>query len=323
MATEETHILLQVKNNGDRYVDLAQCMTVINKKQYHQTTSKGVPLCYAYTIQSISQGEDFPILTLPKTWVVRNAVVKLAAGWKKQMKDAGFRLKDLSPYGRRLRIAFNDDAVAAVTGNAADFIEPHNQVSGSTDGNLSPVFTPYETTAGTTVNYNNASEYTMIVVPATAGADPLEMAACMLSSGTAATLTHFRAVGQYLRSRNVMREDQSPDDSSLDPENFLVRLFSGAQPETDEIITEAQEFQEVRPYTMELNSSANFSAEFETVTHQSFDVSKGTGEISVISGVAPLGLLCLGDVEPYSGNPIRHTTALDQFLITVHAIYEM
>jgi len=74
---------------------------------------------------------------------------------------------------------------------------------------------------------------------------------------------------------------------------------------------------------MELDALGNFSAEFETVTHQSFDENTGSGEISLVSGVAPLGLLCLGDVEPYSGSPSRHTTANDHFLITVHAIYEM
>lgn len=320
MATEETHVLLQVKTTGNRFVDLAQCLTVINKKQYHQTTSKGVPLCYAYTIQSIDQGEDFPILTLPKTWCVRNSVVKLHAGWKKQMKDAGFRAKDLSPYGRRLRIAFSEDGVNAGTGKADNYIEPYYQASSSTDGNLTPVFTQYDTTAGTTVTFDIASEYTVIVVPsATEGSAPLEMPAVMLSGSAGATLDYFRVVGQYLKSRNVMREDQAPDDSSLDPANYMVRLFSGAQPETDEILTEAQEYQEVRPYTMELDSSDNFAAEFETVTHQSFDVNTGAGEISVISGVAPLGLLCLGDADGTG----RVATQNDRYLITVHAIYEM
>jgi len=279
-----------------------------------------VPLCYAYTIQSIDQGENFPILTLPKTWCVRNSVVKLHAGWKKQMKDAGFSLKDLSPYGRRLRIAFTDDAVDAGTGKADEYIEPFYQSATETGGNLSAVFTAYDTDAGDTVSYDIASEYTVIVVPSsTEGAAPMELPAVMLSGSTTATLDYFRVVGQYLRSRNVMREVQTPTDSSLSPANYMVRLFSGAQPETDEIITEAQEYQDVRPYSMELDSSDNFSAEFETVTHQSFDENTGAGEISVISGVAPLGLLCLGDADG-SG---RITTQNDRFLITVHAIYEM
>ena len=318
--SEETNILFQVKSIGDRFIDLAQALTVINKKQYHQTSSKGVPLCYAYTIQSIHQDAPFPILTLPRTWVVRNSVTKLHAGWKKQMKDAGFRLKDLSPYGRRLRIAFTDTAVDT-NGIADDYIEPYNQQSYSTDGNLSAVFQEYTTPDGTDVDYGTASEVTTIVVPSdTEGNAPMELPACMLSSTAGATTTRFRVVGQYLRSRNVMREDQTPEESSLDPSNFMVRLFSGAQPETDEILTEAQEFQEVRPYTMELDASANFAAECETTSPCNvFDQNTGAGEISVVSGVAPLGLLCLGDIDG-SGST---TAQLDQFMITVHAIYEM
>ena len=140
----------------------------------------------------------------------------------------------------------------------------------------------------------------------------------MLSNSTAATSSHFRVIGQYLRSRNVMREDQQPDDSSLSPDNFMVRLFSGAQPETDEIITEAQEFQDVRPYTMELDSSENFGPEFQTATSLSIDaLSASTHDLVTVE--APLGLLCLGDIDG-SGDT---TASGDLFEITVHAIYEM
>ena len=318
MATEEQQILLAVKTGGDRYVDLSQCLTVINKKQYHQTSSKGVPLCYAFTIQSIVQGEPFPVLTLPRTWCVRNSVTKLYAGWRKQMKDAGFRLKDLSPYGRRLRLGFTDDAVSTA-GALESFIQPHTQPSSSADGILKAVFTEFTTTEGLTVSYAVAGEVTTVVVPSdTEGSAPMELPAVVLSQSAGATTSKFRAVGQYLRSRNVMSEDQVTTDSAFDPDNFLVRLFSGAQPETDEILTEAQEFQEVRPYTMQLDSSSNFASEFETSTYVDLDTMSTTNS-GVYSGVAPLGLICLGDIDG-DGDV---TTTGDTFLVTVHAIYEM
>lgn len=234
------------------------------------------------------------------------------------MKDAGFRLQDLSPYGRRLRFGFDDSAVSNA-GLLEDYIQPHTQKSTSSDGVLGAVFTEYETPDGTTVGYDIAGEVTTIVVPSdTEGTAPMELPAVMLSAATSATTSRFRAVGQYLRSRNVMAEDQNPDDSSLNPANFLVRLFSGAQPETDEILTEAQEYQEVRPYTMELDSSENFASEFETSTYIDLDTMSTTNS-GMYSGVAPLGLICMGDVDG-SG---QTTAANDQFLITVHAIYEM
>jgi len=307
MATEETQLLLQVKNAGDRYVDISQALTTVNKKQYHQTSSKGVPLCYAFTLQVIHSDGSMPVLTLPRTWAVRNSVVKLAAGWKKQLKDAGFRMKDLSPYG-------------ASDGTAANFIQPYHQKSTSDDGVPVPVFETYDTTEGTEVTYQVAAEVTTIVVPSDAeGTAPMEMPAVMLSASTSSTTSIFRAIGQYLRSRSVMREDQAPTAASLEPTNYLVRLFSGAQPETDEIIAEAQDFQEVRPYSMELDSGANFAAEFETSTFPQITQNAGSGEISVYSGVAPLGLLCLGDIDG-SGST---TAPFDQFFLTVHAVYEM
>ena len=320
MSREQTTFLVKVKTGGDRYLDLSQALTVCNQKQMHQVNSKGRPYCYSVTVRGLTVGASsgIPILSLPNTWIVKNSVTKTSAGWKKQMRDAGFKQKDLSPYARRIRVAF-DDAAAHASGKAQSHLEPYTQLSSSDDGALAPVFEPYDTEAGDTVAYYNASEYTTLVIPSDSeGTAPMELPAVMLSSDTAATSSHFRVVGQYLRSRNVMREDQQPADSSLDPTNFMVRMFSGAQPETDEIITEAQEFQDVRPYTMELNSSTNFQPEFQTATSRNVDTLSATTH-DAVTVEAPLGLICLGDVDG-SGTT---TSTNDVYEITVHAIYEM
>ncbi len=320
MSREQTTFLVKVKTGGDRYIDLAQALTVCNQKQMHQVSSKGRPYCYSVTVRGLTVGASggLPILSLPNTWIVKNSVTKTSAGWKKQMRDAGFKQKDLSPYARRLRVGFDDGAIHA-SGKAIQYLEPQTQESSSDDGALTPVFTQYATDAGTDVAYADVSEVTTLVIPSDVeGSAPMEIPAVMLSSTTGATTSHFRVVGQYLRSRKVMREDQQPDDSTLDPANFMVRLFSGAQPETDEIITEAQEFQDVRPYTMELDTSGNFGPEFQTATSRNVDTLSATTHDSV-TVEAPLGLLCLGDVDG-SGTT---TTANDIYEITVHAIYEM
>ncbi len=320
MSREQTSFLVKVKTAGDRYIDCAQALTVCNQKQMHQVNSKGRPYCYTVTVRALTAGASagVPVLTLPNTWIVKNSVTKTSAGWKKQMKDAGFKQKDLSPYARRLRVGFDDSSIAA-DGTAQDFLEPYTQPSFSGDGIMTPVFTAYTTDTGVGVSYSSVSEVTTLVIPSdTEGTAPLEIPAVMLSSDTGATSSHFRVVGQYLRSRNLMREDQQPDDSVLDPSNFMVRLFSGAQPETDEIIGEAQEFQDVRPYTMELDSSANFGPEFQTATSRHIDTISATSYDSVTLE-APLGLLCIGDIDG-SGDA---TAQNDIFEITVHAIYEM
>ncbi len=320
MSREQTTFLAQVKTAGNRYIDLAQCLTAVNQKQMHQVNSKGKPYCYSVTVRALvlAASSGIPVLTLPNSWIVKNSVTKTSAGWKKQMKDAGFKLKDLSPYARRIRIAFDDAAVNS-NGTAEQFIEPYTQPSDSDQGVLTPVFTQYTTDAGSSVDWSRASEYTTLVIPSdTEGSAPMELPAVMLSATAGATSSIFRVIGQYLRSRRVMREDQQPEDSTLDPSNFLVRLFSGAQPETDEIITEAQEFQDVRPYTMELDSSANFGPEFQTATSREIDTISAT-TYDAVTVEAPLGLLCLGDVDG-SG---QTTAQSDLFEITVHAIYEM
>ena len=320
MSREQTSFLVKVKTNGDRFVDLSQCLTVCNQKQIHQVTKKGKPYCFSVTVRAVTLAASggIPILSLPNTWIVKNSVTKTSAGWKKQMRDAGFKQKDLSPYARRIRIGFTDLAVHA-SGRALYYLEPYTQASSSEDGVLAPVFTEYDTDDATSVTYGIASEYTTLVIPSDAeDTEPMELPAVMLSDSTSATSSHFRVIGQFLRSRNVMREDQQPEDSVLDPTNFMVRLFSGAQPETDEIITEAQEFQDVRPYTMELDGQANFGPEFQTSTSRNV-IAAQVADSNSISLEAPLGLLCLGDVDG-SGTT---TAADDVFEITVHAIYEM
>lgn len=319
MSREQTTFLAQVKTAGNRYIDLAQCLTAVNQKQMHQVNTKGKPYCYSVTVRALTlAGSGIPVLSLPNTWIVKNSVTKTSAGWKKQMKDAGFRQKDLSPYARRIRIAFDDAAVQA-DGMATQFIEPYTQPSDSDAGALTPVFATYTTDSGSSVDWIRASEYTTLVVPSDSeGTAPMELPAVMLSASTGSTTSIFRVVGQYLRSRNVMREDQQPEDSILDPTNYLVRLFSGAQPETDEIILEAQDYQDVRPYTMEIDSSSNFQPEFQTATSRDIDTISETS-YDAVTVEAPLGLLCLGDIDG-SG---QTTAQGDLFEITVHAIYEM
>ena len=317
--SEQKKFLVQVKTNGDRFIDLASCLTVVNQKQMHQVNGKGKPYCYSVSIRALTVGASsgIPILSLPNTWIVKNSVTKTSAGWKKQMRDAGFKLRDLSPYGRRLRLGFQDSAVDSA-GLADNSIQPYTQASSSGDGVLTPVFTSYDDDAGTSVTYDDVASVTTLVIPSdTEGTAPMEMPGVMLSSDTGSTTSIFRAIGQYLRSRNVMREDQQPDDSVMNPANFMVRLFSGAQPETDEILTEAQEFQDHRPYTMEL-TAGNFGPEFQTATSYNIDTLSATTNQDVHIE-APLGLLCLGDIDG-SGTT---TASGDLFEVTVHAIYEM
>ena len=92
----------------------------------------------------------------------------------------------------------------------------------------------------------------------------------------------------------------------------MFRMFSDAQPETDEIIVELEEYQEFRPYSE--NSQYKYQDWGAIQTPSSANVR------STVHVKAPCGLIQIGDL----GTDTSGSTAQsDQFLITVHAIYEM
>ena len=312
MAQQEVGtILYQVKTEGEKHIDLSVGLGIANGKQYHQFSRNGRPNNYIATVEVITASKTVPVATAPKSYPVVNALVKTAAGWKHQMESSGFDSRHLSRYARRLRVGLTDDAVDD-NGQAAASIEPYSHES-YTDG-TGTAYDEQDNSAGDAVPYKQIAEVTTMVIPsATEGTAPDEIPAVILSgSGTGdVAAKRFRTIRQWAADR--MGTAVEPDEGrELSPSNLMARLFSGAQPETDEIITELEEFQEFRPYNMD-----NFEYRYQDWGNigQLAATQKNKVTVEAPCGLIQLGGLGLDTTDRLSAN--------DKVLITVHAIHEM
>ena len=308
--SEQTTMLFQVKTAGTKHIDLATAMGVSNCKQYHQFSKAGRPLCYEATIECIKSGA-VAVATAPATYCVVNSLVQTSAAWNSQIKRTGIAKKKLlSRYGQRLRVGLIDDAVLD-DGRAALWLEPYSSSSYG-DAPATSYDATEETPGGSDPTYNEIAEVTTLVVPGDSEDDePTEEPVVVLSGGTADSTTRFRTVREWTQSR--MGTALEPDEGrEVVTSSKMFRMFSDAQPETDEIIVELEEYQEYRPYS---NNSEYKYQDWGTIQTPSGDNVRSTVHVK-----APCGLVQLGDL----GTDTSGSTAQnDQFLITVHAIYEM
>jgi len=307
---EQTTMLFQVKVAAAKHIDLATAMGVSNCKQYHQFSKAGRPLCYEATIECLKSG-PVAVGTAPTNYCVTNSLVQTSAAWNSQIKRTGIAKKKLlSRYGQRLRVGLIDDSVGD-DGRADAFIEPYS--SSSKEDTLMPTYDAGEVTpGGTDPAYADIAEVTTLVVPGDSEDDePTEEPVVILSGGTSASTTRFRTVREWTESR--MGTAIEPDEGrEVVTSSKMFRMFSDAQPETDEIIVELEEYQEFRPYSE--------NSQFKYQDWGLIQTPQGSGERSVVHVKAPCGLIQLGDL----GTDESGSTAQgDQFLITVHAIYEM
>lgn len=82
-----------------RYIDIAKCMSLVNRKLYRQQGLWSVLGARAYaeaTIGGVPQGIAFQVAIrgAPRTWVTRNALVKAFEHWKDQQQDVYDSISD-------------------------------------------------------------------------------------------------------------------------------------------------------------------------------------------------------------------------------------
>lgn len=316
-------------DSSDDYFDLSSALTAANRKQYHQFSKRGRPLCYDVTVQHIAPagpGDGVAWVTAPNNWTVRNACVKMSAAWKHQLKEAGIRMRDISKYGRRLRLSI-DKGMSASTGKMQYVIEPKGVLA--SDAGISKLFQGYTAPDGTTVGYDSANKFTRVAIPAEAGTDSLEMNLSLMGySEAVADNAFFGVVAEYLGSRGGVPDKPDSSDQTPDHDNLLQTLFSSTQPSTDEVIEAIEDYNEYRPYDDDQNdataSPPTQSTLCDTLTHNGFtsapfvpevpspSTSVSAGYPSVIQLKCPLGLIKSAGIANK-----------DQFVVTVNAIYEM
>ena len=309
---EATTILFQCKNAGgavDKHIDLSVAMGIGNCKQFHQFSKAGRPLCYEATITSIKSGV-VAIGTAPTNYCTVNSLVQASAAWNSQIKRTGInRKKLLSRYGQRLRVGLIDDSVFD-DGTLAGPLQPYSSLTfGDTTGSSYVVQT---NEAGDNVSYAQIGEVTTFVIPADeVDLEPTEEPVVILSQTQAAVTDRFRTIREWSESRQGTAVE--PDEGrEVVTSSKMFRMFSDAQPETDEIIEELDEYQEFRPYSD--------NAQYKYQDWGTIETPAGTGQVSTVHVKAPCGLIQVGDLGIDTAGS---TATSDQFLVTVHAIYEM
>jgi hypothetical protein len=277
----------------DVFIDIASCLTAVNRKQYHQVTASGDPLCYTVTVTNIKSGSPLKFCTAPNTWTTRNAVKKTAVGWKAQMKNSGIRMSELPTYARRFRAAFNFRGVDAAANT--QHLKDHMCPDGCDESRL---FTPYVAPDGGTVTYENANDITLLALDD--GGDDYK---CVLTGDTTTTGGHFFGmIYEYLKSRRNMREESDPTTEFPDTDGLMNTLFATSEELADDVTEAVDEYMIARPYSESDASDAVFAGYVESGT---------TNYRETFS--APLGLISLdsGWIED------------DEFIIDVEAVYEM
>ncbi len=329
MASEVKTLMYTATGSTEKYFDISSALTAANRKQYHQFTRKGRPYCVDVTIEHIvssSAGQSVQWVTAPNNWTTRNAAVKMSAGWKHQLKEAGIRMRDLSKYGRRLRLPLDDGMSTSGDGSMYATFEPKGvKVS---DSNNVDLFEDYKTPAGDTVTYAGANEFTRIAIPDEENAgDSVEMNLALLGfSDAIGANNYFGVVDEYLGSRGGVPDEPDSGKQTPDPLNMLQTLFSSTQPSTDEVIEAVEDYQDFRPYadgendataTPPTASNLADTLQWHGATTAMYGPlidgsSAYSGPRDNISFSAPLGLIkCLGAANK------------DQFKIHVHRVYEM
>ena len=288
-------------------MDIAACLTATNRKQYDQTKSYR-PLLFHVRAQCVTLGSDsdpIEFVTAANTWTTKNAVVKLGAMYKKQLKDNGVTISMLPKYGKEMRLALetsvgydhgsgsegygaatlDDDAGAGVAIFPCDI-----------DG--SSLFNAYTNTDGQSATFYNSNRLTTIsVAPTTAGDESQTVVPCLLGT-TDFDANDLAVIPEYLGSRRNQHDHEDLNDDLPHDDNILNRIGSTAQEHYDDIMDTLEDGSVYRPYD---EAGAN------KLVHQGALMAAG----DYCSFVAPLGLVSV------RGN------ADAKFLLTVTAITEM
>jgi len=282
----------------DIYLDLAAALTTVNRKHFHQVKKNGNPLCYTVTLTAIATSKPITAVTAPNTWTTRNAAKKTAIGWKQQIKNAGLKLRDLPTYARCFRCAFDSDSVTGVVNDQSLY---NHLTPDASDG--TSLFTPYNTPDGGAVTYYNSNEVVLLPI---AEDTPDEAYRAVLLGDTGVAGMTFGIIDEFLKSRRNMREETDMTSEFPDADGLMNTLFAVSEELADDVVSAVQGYSTTRPYT-ETNA-------VESV-HAGTVVSTPATGPTQSTFQAPLGLIKFENANDWSAN--------DEFMIDVHAIYEM
>ena len=286
---------------SDIYLDIPAALTCVNRKQYHQFTASGEPLCYTVTITNLASSKQITVVTAPNTWTTRNAAKKTAVGWKKQLMNSNIRMSELPTYAKRFRCCFDVGAVgsgAGAQGLANHLVPDGGPAVGEANGDR--LFTPYTNPlGGGNIDYFNANEIALLMADADDPSVEFKPILCGVS-----TADDFGMISEYLKSRRNMREASDAESEFPDADGLMNTLFASSEVLADDVTKAAQDYNTMRPYSESDADEPVWAASVTPLTTEN----KATFS-------APLGLL------KFSGE-FGFSTA-DTFVIDVEAVYEM
>ena len=232
-------------------VDCSAGLTVINRKQYHQTKSYK-PLAYHVRAQCITTGSDadpIKFYTAANSWTTKNAVTMLGRHYAAQLKRNGITKKMLPRYGKELRLALKTGAdythASGSDGDSDAYLASTAIQPVDSDGN--GVMQAYTNTSGNSVTFLTANDLTTISIPEAAASGDPETVVASLTGTTNHGENDFAVIPEFLGARrNASVEDLNvdlPHDQSL-----MLRIGSTAAEHFDDILESTERFGEDRPY---------------------------------------------------------------------------
>jgi len=316
---EQTTLYVTVdKEETSTYLDFAAMMTAANRKQYHQVARDGTPKCYRVMVTACKGNTD--LHHIQNSFITCNAVKQVTAGWKAQLRHAGVKLRNLSPYGRRPRFGLETGAIflnhnIGVPGE--DIWEISNDHLGAQMdlAVADSFFSSYTATDDTAVTYKSlplavansiaANQITQVTITDGAGTEKNEP---LVLSG-AGVLNEFNVLFEYMNARRGT-PDFSIDTPGPSDDSPMLNLFSVSEEMSDDIVDGIEDYMDWKPYTPD--HSTNVYDEL-TLGCQVDAGTSATSQYPPVSAVVdiPLGLAKLDGAD---------TTI---FRFDVLAIYEM
>ena len=227
MQAATKQLVFQLPDNTPRFIDIAQCLSVVNRRLYRQGMVYAVE---AFVWRPSVAKADMDIISIPTTWIVYNSWVKGKALWDKMNRAADVR-----------RPKWHDFKVAM---NAAHYL---SLIETGTAGNLYP-------RDGAGAFYSSAGaewDYSQYVSPQAGGSGPsFEKAVHFLGDDSGAANAAIATDGSvsliqgYADTRVTVgeREPEMPGDASS---SWQTDLFDTGETTSD--ITEHLETKNDQP----------------------------------------------------------------------------
>jgi hypothetical protein len=287
----ETRLAHQIAHDADSkesiYIDVAQCLSLTNRKlvrQGHVFKVKGLKF---YAMDSDADAVDFTVSALPRTWMMFNAYKKARSLWNQMNLEA------IDALGSGNLPKYYDFKVFM---DLEHFDNHHNSDGGTITTNLLPCDSGFDTISGGDWVY---SKYE------TSASTPLEMNIHMLGThGTNAGVAtgssgrdlpndegSIGAILAYQQSRGAAFTDQDLAglDQNVDLDSPWAQLFAG-DVQNQQVLTDLDVDNDGPPYPADYAGGIEHP-EPTLIASGSINQANLRGSLSIPTFEAPLGLV--------------------------------